>query len=412
MEGKKEIKIKLISVIILILIVVIIIIGIILLLLNNNRDRKSFDDISEPMINNLDSENIIKNNNSKSDYNSNEEYTDMSYYYLNVMDSSYSTWISSLSSFDYNNILKEVTYVRYVYENNNWVLAENKNNSPFFSQKGNGIIVNSERYYIPIYELQEGKNKIIVTEITNGGTKKVKEFIINRTASEYDRMYQIKPVNKTDTLSFNTYQEQININMYDNNDVLLTGSFYTKYGIKEITWKRYKHDNNSTEWIAVQNSQNKLYPSDGEAKIVDNYWAIDVLNTDLTGTKIEITATDFSGKTAVKTVLINNISSSLNNNYKSNYNSDIVEDGGIKFYNNQVLINFYNNVKESRCEEIIKEINGKTFWSSGIIKSYHIQVNKIFTTHSSITEYCKLLEEKYREIQNISPNYVWDIDYN
>ena len=105
------------------------------------------------------------------------------------------------------------TFVRYVYQNNNWVLAENKNNSPFFNQTGNGIIVNSERYYIPVYELEEGKNKVIVTEITNGGTKKEKEFIINRTSSEYDNMYQIKVVNKSDTLRLDTYQDVINVNM-------------------------------------------------------------------------------------------------------------------------------------------------------------------------------------------------------
>ena len=55
--------------------------------------------------------------------------------------------------------------------------------------------------------------------------EKKKEFIINRTPSEYDNIYQIRNVDKSDTLTLNTYQEVIDINMNDYNDILLTGIF-------------------------------------------------------------------------------------------------------------------------------------------------------------------------------------------
>ena len=214
----KKIKV-IIGIIIALLVIAIVLIIARIYFIDKNEKIDEGHDMGLPEFDVGSYENLLDNNNSKSDYNSNEEYTDLSYYYLTVMDSSYSTWYSGLSGYDYDNILKEITYVRYVYQNNNWVLAENKNNSPFFSQTGNGIIVNSERYYIPIYELEEGKNKVIVTETTNGGTKKEKEFIINRTPSEYDNLYQVKDINKSDTLTLNTYQDVININMNDYNDI-------------------------------------------------------------------------------------------------------------------------------------------------------------------------------------------------
>lgn len=414
-EKNNQIKVKLTTIIILISVIAIIIVEIIFVILNKNNDKviNEESDKGLPEFSNEEWENILSNTNQKSDYNSNEEYTDFSYYYLTVMDSSYSDWYSGLSGYDYNNILKEVTYVRYIYQENNWVLAENKNNSPFFSQTGNGIIVNSERYYIPIYELEEGKNKVVVTEITNGGTKKEKKFIINRIPSEYDNMYQVKAINKSDTLSLNTYQDVINVNMNDYNDILLTGSFYSNYDIKDITWTRYEHENNSEEWKVIPKSQTNrvYYQSEGKAKIIGNYWAIDILHTDSDGTKIEITVTDSSGAKITKTVLINNTSSSMNYDFgNSNFNDEnITDDKGMKFINNEVLIMFNNNVKESRCEEIINEINGKIISSMGIVKQYEVQLNYKFTTYSSIEQYCKMLEEKYDEITNVSANMLFEI---
>lgn len=392
-ENNNQIKVKLTTIIILILVVAIIIVGIVFIILNKNNDKGH--DIPES--NAGDYGNLLKNNNSKSDYNPNEEYTDLNYYYLTVRDSSYSTWYSGLSGYDYNNILKEVTYVRYVYQDNNWILAENKSNSPFFSQSGNGTIENSERYYIPIYELEEGKNKVVVTETTNGGTKKEKEFIINRTPSEYDNMYQVKTINKSNTLSLDTYQDVININMNDYNNILLTGCFYSNYDIKDITWTRYEHENNSEEWKVIQ--------SEGKAKIIGNYWAIDVLSTDYDGTKIEITVTDSSGAKITKAVLINNVSQPMNYNFDD---ENITNDNGMRFINNEVLITFNNNVKESRCEEIINEINGKIISSIGITKVYEVQTNNKFTTYSAIEQYCEMLQEQYDEIMHVSANLLFE----
>ena len=415
-KNNNQIKIKLTTIIFLISVVAIIIVGILFVISNKNKDKKIDEghDMGLQEFKTGDYESVLKENNTKSDFNPDEKYTDLSYYYLTVMDSSYSTWYSGLSGYDYNNILKEVTYVRYVYQDNNWILDENKSNSPFFSQTGNGIIVDSERYYIPIYELEEGKNKVVVTETTNGGTKKEKEFIINRTPSEYDKMYQIKTVNKSDTLSLNTYQDVININMNDYNDILLTGSFYSNYDIKDITWTRYEHEDNSEEWNVISKSltNRAYYQSEGKAKIIGNYWAIDVLNTDSNGTKIEITATDLFGTQITKEVFINNTSSSMKYDFKnSNYNDEnITNDNGMKFINNEVVIMFNSNVRESRCEEIINEINGKIISSLGSIKQYEVQTNYKFTTYSSIEQYCEMLQEQYDEITAVSANMIIEMN--
>ena len=151
-----------------------------------------------------------------------------------------------------------------------------------------------------------------------------------------------------------------------------------------------------------------------KANIFGNYWAIDILHTDSDGTKIEITATDSSGAKITKTVLINNTSSSMNYDFgSSNYNDEnITNDSGMRFINNEVLIMFNDNVKESRCEEIIKEINGKIVYSTGLIKSYEVQVNYKFTTYSAIEQYCEMLEEQYDEIISASANMLFEMDLN
>lgn len=409
-EKNDRKKTKLTVVLLFIIITIIIIVGIVfaLLIIKKEDEKPELPEFSEE-----EYQKILKNIKSKENYNSNEIYTDFNYYYLTIMDSSYSGWHSSLSDYNYNNILKEVTFVRYVYQNNNWVLAENKNNSPFFNQTGNGIIVNSERYYIPVYELEEGKNKVIVTEITNGGTKKEKEFIINRTSSEYDNMYQIKVVNKSDTLRLDTYQDVINVNMNDYNNILLTGSFFSNYALKDITWTRYEHENNSEEWKVIPKSQTNrvFYQSEGKAKITGNYWAIDILNTDSKGTKIEITATDLAGSKITKTVLINSTSQTVDEKFGENtdISGKIVDDNGRRFINNEVIIFFNENVDESRCKEIIKEINGKIKNSLGFIKNYEVQLNYKFSTYESIKKYCKTLEELYDEILSVNANLIYEI---
>lgn len=412
-EKNDKIKTRLTVVSLFIIITIIIIVGIVFALLSIKKENEK---IELPEFSEADYQKILNNIKQKSKYNSDEEYTDFSYYYLTVMDSSYSGWYSSLSDYNYNNILKEVTFVRYVYQNNNWVLAENKNNSPFFNQTGNGIIVNSESYYIPVYELEEGRNKVVVTEITNGGNKKEKEFIINRTPSEYDDMYQAKAINKSDTLRLDTYQDVININMNDYNNILLTGSFFSNYALKDITWTRYEHENNSEEWKVIPKSQtNKVYyQSEGKAKINGNYWAIDILQTDSKGTKIEITATDLAGSKITKTVLINNTTQYEEENFGKStaISGKIIEDNGMRFINNEVTIFFNENVDESRCEEIIKEINGKIKNSLGFIKNYEVQLNYKFSTYASIEKYCKTLEDLYDEITSVNANLIFEVSPN
>lgn len=419
---KKEKGISLIVLLLIIVSVIIISSVTIYIILTKNKSNNSTNNLNI-MFNTANNEQILSENGSKKDsiidYNPDEEYTELSYYYITVMDSSYASWWSDSSRYDtsredYNNILKEITYERYVYKNNNWILAENINNSPFFSQTGKGIIVNSERYYIPIYELEKGKNKIVVTEITNGGTKKQKEFIVNRINSKYDSMYQIENVNKSDTLTLNLYQDEINININDYDNILLTGSFYSNNDIKDITWTRYEHEYGSDEWTVIPKSQtNKVYyQSEGKAKILGNYWAIDVLSADDDGVKIKIIATDSLGKTITKTVLINNISQSNYELEDYNYSEEnITTDDGISFINNMVLIDFNLNVKESRCKEIIQEISGKIISSDASLKEYEVQVNNTFDTYSSIEKYCEMLEKKYDEIDMVTANELYDISF-
>ena len=84
----------------------------------------------------------------------------------------------------------------------------------------------------------------------------------------------------------------------------------------------------------------------------------------------------------------------------------------MRFINNEVLITFNSNVKESRCKEIINEINGNIISSLGSIKQYEVQVNYKFTTYSAIEQFCEMLQEKYDEIMYVSANMLYEMNLN
>lgn len=336
---------------------------------------------------------------STSNYSVNEYYTDQNYYYIYVvMDSNYTS-----SGQAYNYAPKEITYVRYIYKDDNWILAES--DSPLFKQTGKGVILDSKRYYIPVYELNEGKNKVIVKEETVKGDIKEREFIINKTPSEYDEMYKLKKVEKSDKLTLNTYQDEININIKDTDGILLTGSFYTNGDITMIRYQRFTHDINSNEWVAVSDSgnNNSLNKGKGVAKIINNYWAIDMLSLDSGGEKVELTAIDSLGDKVTKEIYINNTSKSNELFMKySLSNKEIIDN----FVSDEVVIMFNDNVKESRCERIVEEINGKIVGASSLMNYYVVQIDGRFASHDEANQYCKKLEKEYDEIKYVSPNYV------
>ena len=362
---------------------------------------------------NIKSSNTLVANSQTSSYNPDELYTDFNFYYITVMDSDYSTWDSNDPNYNYNNILKEVSYKRYVYKNDVWVLAKGQKNNPFFQQTGNGIIVNSEYYYIPIYELEIGKNKVVVTEISNGGTEKNKEFIINKNASDYDKMYKTEYVPHTDELTLTPYQKILSFNMNDTPDILLTGSFYTNSSIQNISWKRYAYQKSSNSWqiIPESMSNNVFYKAEGNAYIFDKFWAIDLMNIYFEGEKIEITAVDSSGQNVTQTIYLNNTSQPVNYN-SQNHENRIVMDKATKFINNEVLIVFKDNVSSKRCEEIIAEIDGKIISAIGIVKEYDVQVNYTFNTLSEINNYSNMLKDAYEEIDEVGPNRIIDASYD
>ena len=96
-----------------------------------------------------------------------------------------------------------------------------------------------------------------------------------------------------------------------------------------------------------------------------------------------------------------------------NYSDEnITNDNGMRFINNEVLITFNSNVKESRCKEIINEINGNIISSLGSIKQYEVQVNYKFTTYSAIEQFCEMLQEKYDEIMYVSANMLYEMNLN
>lgn len=366
----------------------------------------SDDNFNVEPINSNDS--TFQNNTSSPNYTLDEKYTNLNYYYLTITDSSYSPWDSSLPNYDYNNILRTITYVRYDYSDNQWILAKNNNNSPFFSQTGNGIIIDHEHYYIPIYELQEGKNKIVVVETTNNGSKKEKEFIINRAASEYDNIYSIKNVPQSDSLELTTYQDTININLNDYNNILLTGSFYSKYNIIDISWIRFEQEPSTLEWESIPKSRkdNPYYQNEGKATILGNHWAIDILGLNSNRNKIYITLSDSSGAKIRKTIFINNTSAKpINHNNK--YELHIINDNGTKFINNEIMIWFNSNLGYNKCKEIIDEIGGEiASGTMSFMDFYVVELNYEFVTREEIYQYCEELSKKYDEIELISLNPI------
>lgn len=97
----------------------------------------------------------------------------------------------------------------------------------------------------------------------------------------------------------------------------------------------------------------------------------------------------------------------IDNKEKEN---NIVFDEGVKFINNQVSIMFNDDVVESRKLAIIEEIGGKVISNNKTLNSYLIETQENFFTYNSISDYCEELENKYKEIDIVSPNTIVDLD--
>lgn len=269
---------------------------------------------------------------------------------------------------------------------------------------GKGIFYESGAYYIPIYELEYGKNKVVVTETDSNDLVSEKEYIINRIASETDEIYQLKDIKEKGELSIIPFQE--NLKVKDATSVLLTGYIESNCDIASIKWKRYEHKNyNSTEWEVIPKSETNrvFYASEGEAQIIGNYWAIDVLGLMSGDTKIEIIATDISGKQIVQNVFIENSSEDISN--KREYTDEnYTTDQAITFINDEIVIFFDSNVETIRCKEIIQEIGGKIVSSKSSINMYSVQIDYKFETFEEIRDFCQNLEETYSEISVAGDN--------
>ena len=90
---------------------------------------------------------------------------------------------------------------------------------------------------------------------------------------------------------------------------------------------------------------------------------------------------------------------------------DIIDDDGYKFFDNAVVICFKSDIEESKCKEIINEIDIEAIVNTSLadINIYRIVVSHSFTKFSEIEQYCKMLQEQYsEEIELVTPDMIFE----
>lgn len=326
--------------------------------------------------------------------------------------------------------LSKVSFERYFKDGENWI--KENNNSPLFESTGEAKYKRSALnkneilgYYIPIYELNDGITKIIIKEDYNDGTSKNIERTIEKVKSEFDEQYRIKPVSKTSNLSLDTYQEEMNVNMNDYRNIVLTGSFYSPSNDINISVKWYSHpgtipaeiindekkkEEHLQSWEEVTPSfNNNTFNLEENANIYGNYWTVNLFNVSTMGNKIELTATNSLGEKVVKNVYINNYKTTSNPEINEYSNDMINKDGSI---GNKILL-YFLDTKQARCEEIISEIGGNVIGNDHTLNDYVVVFNdKKFNTLQQGTEFCNKISEKYDEILYATPNMIMQRTFN
>lgn len=92
---------------------------------------------------------------------------------------------------------------------------------------------------------------------------------------------------------------------------------------------------------------------------------------------------------------------------KNNKRTDniIINENGVKYSNNIIVMFLNSDVNKSTCEQIAKEIDGNIISFDSI--SVRVQLNGIkFTSYDEILQYCQQLKEQYEEVKLAMPEMI------
>lgn len=92
---------------------------------------------------------------------------------------------------------------------------------------------------------------------------------------------------------------------------------------------------------------------------------------------------------------------------KNNKRTDnfIINENGVKYANNIIVIFLNSDVNESTCNQIAKEINGNIISFNSI--SVRVQLNdRKFTSYDEILQYCQQVENQYEEVKYVMPEMI------
>lgn len=92
---------------------------------------------------------------------------------------------------------------------------------------------------------------------------------------------------------------------------------------------------------------------------------------------------------------------------KNNKKTDnfIINENGVKYANNIIVIFLNSDVNESTFNQIAKEINGNIISFNSI--SVRVQLNdRKFTSYDEILQYCQQVENQYEEVKYVMTEMI------
>lgn len=83
----------------------------------------------------------------------------------------------------------------------------------------------------------------------------------------------------------------------------------------------------------------------------------------------------------------------------------IINENGVKYANNIIVIFFNSDVNEATCNQIVKEINGNIISLNSI--SVRLQLNdRKITSYDEILQYCQQIKNQYEEVKYAMPEMI------
>lgn len=98
-------------------------------------------------------------------------------------------------------------------------------------------------------------------------------------------------------------------------------------------------------------------------------------------------------------------------NPKNNTDDIIIDENGVEYSSNTIVVFFYSNVSKLTCEQIVKEIDGNAISFSSI--SVQIKLNnRKFNSYDEILQYCQQIKNQYEEVKYAMPVMITETTVN